>query len=300
MWLTAGLCCFLWGSAFPAVKAGYKLLEISADDTASIILFAGVRFTLAGVLTLVIFSFINRGEMVPKKSSLKKICILSQFQTVLQYIFFYIGLAYTTGERGSVINATSVFFALFISALIFKMEKISVKKLLGSLIGFAGVILVSLDALGSGSSGLKGELFILISSVSYAFSSVFMKRFSKDDNPAMLSGWQFILGGAVMSVFGFAFGGRINNLDVKSVLIIVYLAFVSATAYSLWSILLKNNEVSKVAVCGFMIPVFGFILSAIFAGEGFSSGVLGVAALILVALGIIVVNTDNNLATKNY
>lgn len=71
----------------------------------------------------------------------------------------------------------------------------------------------------------------------------------------MLSGWQFILGGAVMMIFGAAFGGKISGFTVKSTLLLIYLALISAVAYSLWSILLKYNPVSKVAVCGFMTPV---------------------------------------------
>ena len=47
VWLGAMLCCFLWGSAFPCIKIGYKLWEINSLDTASQILFAGMRFLLA-------------------------------------------------------------------------------------------------------------------------------------------------------------------------------------------------------------------------------------------------------------
>lgn len=46
VWLGAMLCCFLWGSAFPCIKIGYKLWEINSLDTASQILFAGMRFCL--------------------------------------------------------------------------------------------------------------------------------------------------------------------------------------------------------------------------------------------------------------
>lgn len=192
VWLIAAVCCFLWGSAFPAVKTGYRLFSIDAGDTASIILFAGVRFFLAGVLTLLIFSVAEKRPLLPRKSAVKKIGILSLFQTVIQYIFFYLGLAFTSGERASVINASSVFFALLLSSLVFKMEKLSGRKIIGCVVGFAGVVLVSLDALKGTGSGIKGEAFILLSSISYAMSSVLMKRFAVDDSPAMLSGWQFI------------------------------------------------------------------------------------------------------------
>ena len=50
VWLGALLCCLLWGSAFSGIKIGYRLFEINAADTATQLLFAGCRFTLAGIL----------------------------------------------------------------------------------------------------------------------------------------------------------------------------------------------------------------------------------------------------------
>lgn len=291
VWLIAALCCLLWGSAFPAIKTGYKLFKISADDTASIILFAGMRFALAGVLTIIIFSVVNGKPLLPDKKALPAIGVLSLFQTIFQYVFFYIGLAYTTGERASVIQGTNVFMALLISCLIFKLEKISANKIIGCIIGFAGVLLISLDVFTQkADASFKGEIYVLLCTVSYAFSSVFMKLYSAKHNPAMLSGWQFLLGGLVMIVCGLSGGGKISNFNIKSTALLVYLAMISAVAYSLWSILLKYNPVSKVTVCGFLIPVFGFILSALFADEAENVGAFGIVALLLVVIGMLLVS----------
>lgn len=290
VWLTAAFCCLLWGSAFPAIKAGYRLLSIAADDVPAILLFAGVRFTMAGLLTILAFSLIEKKVLLPRRQAFRKIAVLSVFQTIFQYIFFYLGLAYTTGARGSVINATSVFFALLISSLLFRFETIKLNKIAGCAIGFIGVVMVSLDAFQKMGGTLLGEGFVLLSSIAYAFSSVFMKKYAADDNPAMLSGWQFVLGGLVLSVCGFAAGGRIHPIRWQAVLLIGYLALLSAVAYSLWSILLKYNEVSRVAVCGFMIPVFGVLLSALFGDGAGGLSVLVIVALLLVVAGIILVN----------
>ncbi len=295
LWLTAGLCCFLWGSAFPAIRIGYKLFNIEAENTASIILFAGIRFMLAGIAALLIFSLASKKLLKPNKGSLKRIGVLSLFQTVFQYVFFYLGLAYTTGSRGSVINASGVFFALLISSLIFKLEKLKLNKLIGSAIGFAGVVLISLDAFKSGNGKIIGEAFIVLSSISYAFSSVFIKRYSEYDSPAMLSAYQFMLGGAVMLTGALAFGGRLETVSLKGLALLIYLALVSAVAYSLWSLLLKYNEVSKVAVCGFMTPIFGFFLSALVEKNIGAIGPLSLLALLLAVIGIITVNYNKKL-----
>lgn len=64
--LLATICDLLWGSAFPCIKLGYKFFNISSDDTASQIFFAGLRFTLAGLLVIIFMSFVKRRFLVPQ------------------------------------------------------------------------------------------------------------------------------------------------------------------------------------------------------------------------------------------
>lgn len=290
---SAMLCCALWGSAFPVIKSGYEILEIGSYDYASQILFAGIRFTFAGVFTVIFGSIISKKLLLPKKNSIVNIGVLSLFQTVLQYLFFYIGLAHTTGTKGSVINSTSVFFAVIISALVFKQEKLNFKMALGCIIGFAGVVVINLNGgeFGSGMTFL-GEGFIILSSLSYAFSSTLIKKFSQRENPFVLSGYQFAFGGVLMIISGLLLGGRINGFTPKAVAVLLYLAFLSAVAYTLWGMLLKYNDVSKIAAYGFMTPVFGCLFSALILNESLSgSWIKTVISLIFVSTGIIIVNT---------
>lgn len=293
------LCCLLWGSAFPVIKIGYKTLDINSADTASIILFAGCRFFLAGVFTVLIFSLIEKKFLLPKKSSYGKICVLSLFQTVIQYLFFYLGLAHTTGVRASVIDGLNVFFVLLISAFIFKQERFTVKKLVGCTFGFIGVAVAGgLFGGEFGSSINSGDLMLVFSALGYSFSSVFMKEFAKDDNPALLSGYQFILGGAVMSVVGFFMGGRIS-FNAGGILILLYLACVSAVAYSLWSILLKYNEVSSITVFSSFTPIFGFVLSYLLLGEENGNLLFNIIGLLLVVVGMSVLNVKRKAIGKS-
>ena len=288
VWFGALVCCALWGSAFPCIKIGYQMFEI---DAAAQILFAGYRFTLAGILTVLIGSVLNKGFLIPKKESLEKIFKLSMLQTVLQYFFFYVGLANTTGVKASIIEGVNVFVAVLVASLLFHQEKLTGKKIIGCLVGFAGVVIVNLGGSMDMGFRLNGEGFIFLSTVAYAFSSVFLKRYSKDENPVLLSGYQFITGGIIMCVIGLLMGGKVHGFAAASTGMLVYLAVVSAVAYSLWGILLKYNPVSKVAVFGFMNPVFGVILSALLLGEGAqAAGVKSLIALLLVSIGIYVVN----------
>ena len=288
VWLGALICCALWGSAFPCIKIGYQMFEIPQDAVATQILFAGLRFTLAGILVILIGSVLSGNLLKMNRQNAPKILKLSLLQTVLQYLFFYIGLANTTGVKASIIEGVNVFIAIFVASLIFRQEKLTMGKLAGCLIGFAGVVLVNLNGNGLDMSfHLNGEGFIFLSTVAYAFSSVYLKRYSKTENPVLLSGWQFVAGGLVMTIMGLLMGGKITKVTAAGIAMLFYLACISAVAYSLWGILLKYNPVSRVAVFGFMNPVFGVILSAFLLGEREqASGIKSIIALILVSIGI--------------
>lgn len=294
-WVVCALalvCTFLWGSASPCIKLGYALFKIPSSETWTQILFAGTRFILAGILTILIGSALNRKMLVPTKSSVSSIAKLALFQTILQYIFFYIGLAHNSGVKASIINGSNTFFVILLAGLVFHQEKLDFKKLAGCVIGFAGVIIVSMNGKSIDMNlSLMGDGSLFLCAISYAVSSCLMKNYSKNDNPVMLSGYQFIFGGIVMVVVGLIMGGRINHISLSAVLMLLYLACISAVAYSLWGILLKHNPVSKVAIFGFTNPVFGVLLSAWWLGEGSSElGINALIALILVSIGILIVN----------
>ena len=292
--LLALVCCFLWGSAFPCVKIGYGLFSIAAEDTASQILFAGARFTLAGLLAIAIGSVLSKKVLIPKKTSWGMVVKLCLAQTVIQYLLFYIGMAHTSGVKGSIIVASNVFFSILMSSLIFHYEKLGKFKMIGCALGFAGVALINLNGTGlGGGMSVMGEGFMLMSTLSYAASSVLLKKYSQLENPVALSGYQFVLGGLIMAAAGLAMGGRLTGFTLSSTLLLIYMAIISAVAYSIWGILLKHNPVGKVAVFGFMNPVFGVILSALLLGEQNQAFTMqGLISLILVCIGIYLVNKD--------
>ena len=300
-WVVCALalvCTFLWGSASPCIKLGYALFQIPSNETWTQILFAGMRFILAGTLTILIGSALGRKMLVPTKAAMPSIAKLALFQTILQYIFFYIGLAHNSGVKASIINGSNTFFVILLAGLVFRQEKLSFKKIAGCVVGFAGVIIVSMNGKSIDMNlSLMGDGSLFLCAISYAVSSCLMKNYSKNHNPVMLSGYQFILGGIVMVILGLIMGGRITHVSVSAVFMLFYLACISAIAYSLWGILLKHNPVSKVAIFGFTNPVFGVLLSAWWLGEGSSElGINALIALILVSMGILIVNVHTTKA----
>lgn len=287
--VTALFCCALWGSATPFIKTGYDLI-LPWGGTASTILFAGLRFTLAGIFTVIIYSVGRKKFLYPKKENLGRISCVALFQTVLQYIFFYIGLANTTGVKGTIASGSTAFFSLLIAGIIFGMEKITIKKLVACIIGFAGIVLVNLEGLDLNMNFL-GDGFVIFSSIASATSSVFIKKYSSREDPVVISGYQFIMGGLVMIAIGVISGGHVQIPDVLALGVLIYLVFLSAAAYSLWGILLKYNPVSKVSIYSFMTPVFGVILSNIMLSENSVVAPINIAiSMVLVSLGIFMLN----------
>ncbi len=297
--LTALFCCILWGSASPAIKIAYRLFSIGPDDTASRIVLAGVRFVLAGVMTIFFGSLISRRFLHPGRESLKMVGILALFQTVGQYYFFFMALAHTTGVRGSIINSAGNFITILFAVYLFHLEKMTIRKLIGCLVGFAGIITIlggGAALMDGGALTLAGEGAMIAADVFYALSGCCIKIFSKKENPVVLSGYQFFLGGSLLCLIGLLLGGRLVFYSTSCVWNLLYMGFISAGAYTLWGILLQNNPVSRVSILGFMNPVMGVLLSAFFLGENKEAfSISGLIALFLVSIGIVIVNTEKKI-----
>ena len=304
----AAISCGLWGSAPVCIKLGYAAFQIDPSETLSILVFAGARFSLAGLLVILVCSVLYRKPLVPRRGSWRAILPLALTQTALQYLLYYVGVAHASGVKASVLSGSGSFFSVIIACLIFRQEKLTANKLLGCLAGFAGIVLINLSGLtgsvgaadAAGSSGLPGgmaldmsflgEGFVLLSAISGSVSAVLIHHFSQKENPVMLSGWQFLTGGLFLLLVGLLGGGRLPQPCWQGFAILLYLAFVSAVAYTLWSLLLSQNPVSRIAVFNFLIPVFGVILSTILLNEKGMFSINTVFSLLLVCFGIWLVN----------
>jgi drug/metabolite transporter (DMT)-like permease len=291
--LLACLCCLLWGSAYPAIKNGYALFAIAPDDIPTKMVFAGYRFVLAGGLLLLMAALTQRPLFDLSWKNLRQIITLGLTQTTLQYIFFYIGLAYTTGVKGSIMNATGTFFSVLLAHFIYKNDQLSWNKVLGCLVGFVGVMVVNFNqTLLDFHFMLLGEGFVVIAAFILSAGSIYGKKVSQSMDSIILTGYQLAIGGLVLVLGGYLTGGELTGFTFKSSALLLYLALLSSVAFALWATLLKYNRVGLVAVFNFLIPVFGAILSAAFLGERILEW-KNLAALLLVCTGIWLVTKEN-------
>ncbi|MBN1037541.1 DMT family transporter [Clostridium sp. ZS1] len=291
--ILAIICCILWGSAYPAIKVGYELFNIGTNDICSKLIFAGYRFAIAGILVLLL-------EVINKKNifnySLREfgeMTLLGSTQTALQYIFFYIGLSYTTGVRGSIINGTGTFASIILAHIIYKNDKLNLNKVIGCIIGFIGVVVVNLNgkAISGQAFSMRGEGSLIIAAIIFAASAIYGKKITQDKDASIVTGYQLLIGGIILSILGFLFGGSLKGFTLNSILLLIYMALLSSIAFAIWTQLLKFNKVGVISVFNFLVPIFGTLLSAIFLKENiFDIKIL--ISLILVCSGIFLVYNE--------
>ena len=289
--LLGALCCALWGSAFPGVKLGYQWLVV--DGTGSQILFAGYRFTIAGILTFMYGFIAEREQVFVKFRNIPMMMTQGMFQTCVAYIFFYIGLYHLTGSKSSIINSTQIFFSLiFVGIFMRHQEKLTWQKSFACVIGFVGVIVVNMGSGSIGSSfSILGDGFLLLAAVAFGVTNVTSKWVTVREGPVAVTAFQLTTGGVAMIIIGLLSGGSVTGFDTKGTLLFIYLALLSTVAFIVWTKLLKYNEASKISVYGFMTPVFGVLLSGVCLGETILT-VNNLVALVLVSIGVIIANRD--------
>jgi len=288
----AVLCCFLWGSAVPGVKIGYGLLAIAPGDTPALLLFAGIRFTLSGILLLTYAIATGRPiGLAPRQVG--QVGLLGLISTAGQYLFYYVGLAHTTGVKVSITTSSSTFFSALFAHWLYANDKLTPRRLLGCIIGFAGVVLVNFSSAGLDFSfSLLGEGFILIAALLFSTAGIYGKGVSQRLDVLVMTGWQLGLGGMMLMLAGLATGGHLGTFNPEVALLLVYLGALSAAAFSIWALLLKHNPVGSIAIFNCLIPIFGVTLSGLVLGESFLEW-KNLAALGLVSLGIWLATATN-------
>ncbi len=280
------LSCMLWGSAYPAIKNGYLLFQIGMEDVPAKLLFAGYRFFFAGAVLLVFSMCMGKkiGALTP--TDFGRLTAMGLMMTSVQYTFFYIGLGYTTGVKGSIMNATATFFSVILAHFIYANDRLRLNTIIGCLLGLAGVMAVNFSAdLLDFNFTFKGEGFIVISAFLLSAAGIYGKKISQKMDSVIMTGWQLTIGGAILIGVGYGFGGHLSGFTFTATALLIYMVLLSSVAFTLWAVLLKYNRVGMVTVFSFTIPIFGAGLSALFLNENILEW-KNLLALVLVCSGI--------------
>ena len=288
--VSSAVATLLWGSAMPVIKKGYAALDIEAAHVSEQWLFAGYRFTLAGLL-LILFHYLFQRKKSGAGQRIRKgrLGRLALIQTFLQYLLLYVGLSYSTGIQGSIIVGSTSLFQMLSVRMFDSSERLTLMKISGLFLGFAGI---AAAGIGNGNMEISfgwGELLLLGSAMFGGVGNVLARQESKNEPVLSLTGRQMMLGGVMLLAVSVPVTGLAPfPMDGTTFLYLFYLALLSAAGFGLWNTIMKYNEVGRVSMYLFLIPVFGVILSSLILGEQLSGWIA--VSLSLVVSGIIIVN----------
>lgn len=278
----------VWGWAYPLIKLGFAEFRITQDMTGSKMLFAGIRFCISGLIILIMARAKGLSLAVDVRHHGWYILLFSLFNTALHYLFFYIGLSHAEGSRSAILNSLSVFSVVILACLFFKTDRMTLRKALGCVVGFAGILILNVGGADSGQFTLLGDGFIILNALCGATASLMTRGLSRRIDVFVGTGYSLAVGGALLIVPALAIGGTLPHVTMLGLLYLLLLIGISTTGFGLYNKLLSCNPVGKVTIYNSLIPVVGAVTSCLCLGETFQWKY--VIAGTLAALGIFVIN----------
>lgn len=286
MVLLASLCQALWGVVFPVIKKSYELFSISG--VGSTLLFASIRFMIAGVILLLLDTFMEKRFPVLDKKGYASVFMLGTIQTGLAYAFQYIAMISASSINCSILNGTGVIFSTIIAHFISKDDKMNGRKVLGGVLGFIGVLVCFLWGGKLEGFSLKGEGLMLLSILTFVTGTNLSRIVTTGIKSVVVSGYNLLVGGAELFILSLFLGGRIGNGGLYGIMCLVFLSLTSCVCLYLWTALSSANSVSKVAVFQCINPITGAIAASLLLGENVFQPKY-IVSVLLVTISIIII-----------
>ena len=168
-----------WGWAYPLIKLGFAEFGITQGMTGSKMVFAGIRFSLSGVIILLMAQITGRDFQLRSARDSWYILLFALLNTTLHYAFFYFGLSYSEGSRAAILNSLSVFSVVIFACLFFKSDRMTLRKLTGCVVGFAGILSLNLGSAESGHFTWLGDGMIILNALCGAAASLLTRGLGK-------------------------------------------------------------------------------------------------------------------------
>ena len=264
--LTAAI---LWGWAYPLIKLGFAEFQITPDMTGSKMLFAGIRFCISGLIILSVARATHRRFAVSKGRDWWYVLLFSLLNTTFHYAFFYFGLSHSDGARAAILNSMGVSPVVIFACMFFKSDKMTMRKALGCILGFIGILALNLGGKESGHFTWLGDGMIILNALCSAFASLMTRGLGKRVDVFVGTGYSLALGGALLVIPALLMGGVLPNVTIVGLLILMMLIAISTIGFTLYNKLLTCNPVGKVAIFNSLIPVIGAVSSCLCLSEPF-------------------------------
>ena len=259
------LVMLLWGSLFPMVKIGYRVFGVDTTQPADILMFAGVRFVVCGLIITGIALMRREKLNTDFRKSILPVGIMGVFAIVLHYACTYIGLTLTDSSKTAILKQLGALFYICFSFLFIREEKFSIYKIAGAVVGFAGII--AINAGGADGQFMLGDVLIICASVCTVVSNLASKKAMRL-NPAMITtGVSQLGGGILLVIIAACMHGRVPVFTVQALPTFGYICFASVVGYCMWFSIVKKQSLSKLFIIKFSEPVFACIFGALLLNE---------------------------------
>lgn len=283
-----------WGWAYPLIKLGFAEWGIAQDMTASKMLFAGVRFAVSGLIVLCIALARGVKMRVNGCAGWRYLVGYALLNTTIHYAFFYIGLSHSEGARAAILNSLGVFLLVLLACLFFKSDRLIPSKIVGCVIGFAGIMILNVGSGGGSGFTFMGDGMIILNALCSAFAGLMTRGLGRHADVFVATGYSLAIGGVLLMVPGLALGGSLPQVTAAGVGILFLLVCISTLGFTLYNKLLSCNPVGKVAIFNSLIPVVGAVTSCLCLGETFYWKY--VVAALLAMTGIYIINSRKEAA----
>lgn len=260
-WLQLGLLSILWGASFFFVELGLRELP-----PLTLVL---VRLGLAAMALLLVARFSRR--RLPREGRVwGTLLVMALLNNVLPFSLIGWGQTAIAGGLASILNATTPLWTVLLAHVLTRDEKMRPHKLVGVLIGFAGVVaMIGPAALGGLGVGVLAQLAVLLAAFSYACSSIVGRRFRGMDPLAIATGQLTLatvlmlpLAGLVETPWRLAMPGPTTWAAMTGLALLS-----TAFAYILFFRVLGRAGATNVQLVTFLVPVSALALNVALLGE---------------------------------
>ena len=249
---------------------------------------AGLRFAIAVVVIFIWARLTNRSlGIAPGKW--RSIIFISLILTA-QISLFYLGMTKTNGTHASLIGNLFPFMVLILSHYLIPGDRMTVRKVVGMLFGFSGVLLVLIDKEGIESGLQIGDAILLVAVFFWACRIVFTKKILVECEPFHLVLYPFVFSTPLFFLGGVFFDPHmISELNWKILSALAYQSIMIASlGFVLWNTFLKKYGASSLNSFVFIMPIAGVCFSNLLLGESITPYLL--MAMVLVATGLIIIH----------
>lgn len=275
------LLCAIWGFQQITIKI--------AIEGVSPVLQSGIR-SLAGLIFLTFWAR-WQGQPLLNNDGTLRMGLLAGFLFALEFIFIYVGLAYTTASRMIVFLYTAPCMTVLGLHWFVPGERLGWRHFGGIALAFAGLAVGFLGEGGTQTSTLVGDALGLLAAVGWAATTVLIRASGLSRISATKVLWyQLAVSAAIMLPLSPLMGeSGMGTLTTPVLLALAYQGVIVAFAsYLAWFWLLQRYLVSRMMVFSFLTPIFGVAFGVLFLGDPLTPSFLFAAGC--VAMGIVLVN----------